>query len=516
MDAKKALRRHNLFRTLKAVAYLLGYPLFFLLLLQSAYAMGLGTKGLATEILVVSWAVVTAIQILVTIITRSYSARAVSVIIVTVILLLGFSVVFDMRAESKLTAAAESYTRDYYRLEKEDKVNLTVKNDEIYAEVTYSNGEKETYLTPIKSYNEHLSEFKPWSGGYGFSKERGGLQGGLISTYNINGSGGGNKNTDGSKGGAAPSINGNDPEYWFGEKGGVYNPNGLYADSYIFGVEQTIQILLTIYRTQDDYKEQGLDADEALAAAYAEVEASPEWIEYKSSAEYQEAYGTDGYAYNYMFTEERLNDFLMSLGSGLSEVSLVKTLLSLGILPITAEQLAGLDLQGAADLVDGLGLDLTTIASGMGVVVPEGTPTKDILVKLVQKFYYYQVPTILPSMYFIKDETLRTYAYAKYYAEIHGANNACVLYTEDQENGHIGCITMSDSGAPASAAYSAEELCAIRAYNSYTGNFFPMLLFRRYAMFFAGFTALAYLLSYFFAYKQSLYRLIIQDGIYHD
>ena len=126
------------------------------------------------------------------------------------------------------------------------------------------------------------------------------------------------------------------------------------------------------------------------------------------------------------------------------------------------------------------------------------------------------MPDVLPSMYFIKDETLRTYAYAKYYAEVHGYNNACVLYTEDQENGRIGGITMSDNGNPVSDAFTEEELCTVRAVGSYSGRFFPLMLARRYAMFFAGFTALAYLLAYFFAYKQYMYSVIIKESIYQE
>lgn len=524
MDAKKALRRHNLFRTLKIISYLLGFPLLLLLLMQSAYALGFGVKGYPTKIVVIAWAGVTAVQILVSIITKSYSARAVSVVIVSIIALLGFSMIFDyVKAKPTLNAAAESFTRDYYRLEAGDKVAIVEDKDVLKAEVTYKDGTKATYETPIKSYNEHLSEFKPWSGGSGLTGSINSLQGRLIGTYNINGSGGGNKNTDGTKGGAAPSIDDNDPEYWFGEKGAVYNPNGLYADSYIFGVEQTIQILLTIYRTQDDYKEQGLDADVALAAAYAEAETSPEWLAYKTSDEYLDAYGPNGEAYKYMLTEERLNDLLNGLGGGLLELSLVKDLTGPGS-PLASmipagimEALQDLDLQKAADLVDDFGASDTIkgLAGGMGVVVSDEMTTKDVLLKLVYKFCYYQMPTVRPSMYFIKDETLRTYAYAKYFAEIHGYNNACVLYSESPD-GHIGGVTMSDSGAPASSAFTAEELCTVRAIGSYSGAFFPKLLVRRYAMTYSFVLALAYLLAHFFAYKQHMYATIIRDNIYHD
>ena len=522
MDAKKALRRQNLFRTLKTVSYLLGFPLMLLLLMQSAYALGFGVKGIATEYVVIAWAGVTAVQILVTIITKSYSARAVSVVIVSVILLLGFSVFFDFKAKDKLNAAAEGYARDYYRLEKEDSVKVYAKGDTIYADITYADSSKENIKeaeTPIKSYNEHLSEFKPWSGGSGLSASINSKRSGLISTYNINGSGGGNKNTDGTKGGAAPEIIGNDPEIWFGETGAVYNPNGLYADSYIFGVEQTIQILLTIYRTQNDYEAKGLDADVALAAAYAEAESSSEWISYMASDEYQNAYGPDGKAYNYMLTEKRLDELLSSLGSGVVSIRLVNAIMALAesSLPVTKSDLQNLDLQKVADIIDGLdNFDIKTVAGSLGVVIPDGMSTRDALVKLVYKFCFYQMPNVLPSMYFIKDKELRAYAYAKYYAEVHGYNNACVLYAEDQENGRIGGITMSDNGNPISAAYSEEDLCAIRAINSYSGNLFPLMLLRRYAMYFAAFVALAYLLAYFFAYKQQMYAVIIKNGIYND
>ncbi len=520
MDAKKALRRQNLFRTLKTVSYLLGYPLMLLLLLQSAYALGFGTKSIATEVVIIAWAAVTAVQILVTIITKSYAARTISVVIVTVIALLGFSIVFDIKAEAKLNDVAESFTRDYYQLEKGDKVTITAKEDKLYAEIKYADESKEsvTVETPIKSYNEHLSEFKPWSGGSGLSGSINSLQGRLISTYNIKGTGSGNKNTDGSRGAEAPSIDGKDPEIWFGETGDVYNPNGLYADAYIFGVEQTIQILLTIYRTQEEYEAKGLDADEALAAAYLEAETSPEWLAYKNSKEYKDAYGPNGTAYNYMLTEERVDELLSALGTGLLRNKYIKDAISLlgGTLGISVSDLENLSLDKVVEIIDGFGVDVASLAGGMGVIVTDDMTTRDVLVKLIYKFSYYQVPTVLPSMYFIKDETLRTYAYAKYYAEVHGYNNACVLYTEDQENGHIGGVTMSDDGEPASSAFTAEELCTVRAINTYSGRFFPLMLARRYAMFFAAFTALAYLLAFFFAYKQHMYGLILKDSIYHE
>lgn len=517
MDAKKALRRQNLFRTLKTIAYLLGYPLMLILLQQSSYALGFGVKGTNVEYMVIAWAAVTAVQILVTIITKSYSARSVSVVIVTVILLLGFSFVFDMKAEAKLNEVAENMTRDYYRLEANDKVTITAKNDVLVAEIVYADDDKEkvTYETPIKSYNEHLSEFKPWSGGSGLSGSINSLRGRFSGTYNIGG--GGNKNTDGTRGGAAPSINGNDPEIWFGETGGVYNPNGLYADSYTFTVDSAIEIILTIYRTQDDYKAMGKDADEELAKAYAAVEASAEWNDYKNSEEYQAAYGEGGTMSKYAFTEERLDSFLAALGRGLGGLELVNSIFSLldtfGVsLPVTIEDVRNLSVQSVCDLIDGMGLDLAGIAGSLGVVVAEGTPTKDVLLKLASTVYYTQAPTVLPSMYFIEDETLRTYAYAKYYAQVHGARNACVLYAE--EGGNIGGITMSSSGVSASAAFTAEEMCTIRAISSYSGTMFPLLLLRRFAMYFAAFTALAYLLAYFFAYKQHMYASIIKDGIY--
>ena len=539
MDAKKALKKHNLFRTLKTIAYLAGFPLLLILFLQSSYFLGLVSPGKidsmvndTVKIFILMWLAVTVVQIIVCLITRSYSVRALCVVIPSVALMLGLSFLIDAKSKEHLNEMAESYARDYYQLSDEDTVSFKDGDEKISVLIKYDGAEEEVeYETPIYTYNEHLSEFKPWSGGKGLTGSIGSLQSSFTSTYNIGGSGSGSKNTDGTKAGAARENDDGEKEYWFLEKGNFYNPNGLYADAYVFGVDQAADILLTISRTQNKYKEQGKDADEELAKALAKAEASSAWKTYVKSDEYEEAYGKGGTAYKYMLTEERLDEMLAALGNGIAEdeflggtISSLKSVISSLVgFEISTDMLKGLTVDKTADLVDGFGAgaSLQGAAAGFGLTATDYcntsfdvSTTKGALLKLAGSFSYYQVPSVLPKMNFIENEEMRTYAYARYFAEIHGKNVGSVLYSAD---GTVGKITMSDSGTTAS--FTEEDLCTIRAYRNYSCKLlinnhylFHLFLARRYAMFFAGVCAISYILAFFFAYKQHLYSIVLKNG----
>ncbi len=505
MNAKKAYQKQNIFRVLKILSYLAGYPLCMVLLLQAAYASGFGTKGYAVEILLGAWVLVTVVQIVMTLITKSFSARAVSVSLVSIVLLLGFSVYFDVTGPKQLQSIAESYVRDYKQLGEGDTVTLQEEDGYYVAEVLLE-GEEETFTvkTDIYTYDKCLAEIKPWSGGGSIAGSIGSLEGRFCSVYNIGGSSRGSDNTDGSEVGPAREKRdgSGELEYWFGETGDVYSENGLYNDAYIPGTNQAIEILLTIYHTQAQYKEMGKDADEELEKALLEVESSREWLDYVASEEYQSVYGEGGTAYKYMLTEERMDDLLAALIPGIFEAESISDLLGIAT-TFSGSIQTYVDAFKQVKSVD----DAIAALGTLGLSVD-----KQQIMDLVNSLAWYQMPSVLPKMYFIEDDDLRTYAYAKYYAEDHGATVGSVLYAEDQENGKIGKITMSDSGVSIKDnAFSEEDMYKIRANRLY-GNFFQKMLARRYAYYFAAFTALAFLFAYFFGYKQWMNAVIVKKA----
>ena len=124
MDAKKLIKQRDRNRVLQAIAYCAGFPLLIVMVfIGSIPFMGEAAFG-ATQyvgviISIVAWLVVSIFQILITLITKNFSARAVMVVIVTLVVMAGGSVVFDLWAEKEVDEARISYVRDIEGLDEE-------------------------------------------------------------------------------------------------------------------------------------------------------------------------------------------------------------------------------------------------------------------------------------------------------------------------------------------------------------------------------------------------------------
>lgn len=478
MNVRKIVKKHDRNRVLAGLSYLAGFPLFILLVFIgsvtffSREAFG-STKYYGLIVCLAIWLVVSFIQLIAALVTKNYSGRAIITVLFTLIIMVGGSVFFDIKASAEIDKVRTDYVRSVNGLDEEAEVDLSeytvpIKNFkyQINHYVNWTSKDKDSITD---DYNEMIDEFKR--------------------VYNVKYQNKvkGKVNTDGSEYGEALEKDDGTLEYWFGETDKVYKENGLYADGYIFSIPVATEILITYYETQNYYASLKKDADEELAKALIEAENSSAWKNYKKTEEYKNAYGENGICDSYMVTPERLDAIIGAIGDGLYEQTAIdlndlNTLISFITTEFKLDEkfLRNLSLDSVLELVGKFGI----------------TITEEQIIDLLAPFSNYEVSNVKPLMYFIKDERLRNYAYACYFGETHGANIGSVLIPNG--SGKIGGITMTDSGYTASEnAFTLNELYLLRAYNGYIPKLFPLFAVRRYAYIFAGIISLMMVIFYY-------------------
>ena len=340
IDAKKVIRKRDRNRVLKALAYVAGFPLFILLVFIGSVPFMNGAAFEATKyygviVCIAAWAVLILVQIIAALVTKNSTARGVIVIIVTLIVMVGGSVYFDIWAEGKLNTTRDNYVRERYGISEDtelvylkNQINkdiLTFRDDDYvrntfkldsktkltYSEdqygiqyVTFTRDNKKytkaiSIEVDIDNYATQINHYVTWTDKSSLTDEFNEKIADFCRVYNIEYESAvkGAVNTDGSEYGATKieDADGN-PEYWFGETGKVYKENGLYADGYIFGVESASRILIAYYDTQNYYAAQGLDADEELEKAL-EQKAEDGWTTDSKEA-YQAAWNVANEIFN--------------------------------------------------------------------------------------------------------------------------------------------------------------------------------------------------------------------------
>lgn len=550
INARKTVKKRDRNRLLSGLAYLCGLPLLIAFVFVGSIPFMNGAAFAKTQyygviICAALWVVMTLVQIIMALVTKNNTARAVVVILVCVAIMVGGALFFDLSwAKNKVDEAREGYIRDVHGLKADDKVEWVDENGNA---TEYA---KELEGTLLRKYKLQTTYYVPWTNISGLTDEFNEMIADFMRVYNIDyaSSVKGDVNTDGSEYGES-KIKRTDKEgkeyteYWFGEEGAVYKENGLYADGYIFSVPVATEILITYYQTQADYKAQGKDADEELAKALVKAANSSAYKEYQKTAEYKAMAKTQK---RYKLTTERLNVLLGALAEGLVEQDLYDTISVLvSLFDITLEdyvtkaEASSLTLDKTIGIVQGFGLDFTE---------------KQILA-LLEGFSNYEVSNVKPVMYFIEDETLRSYAYAEYFGKTHGGNIGSKLipdktvtttttkvvdhfskkdWTEMKPAnkavyegsiklddgsydavkevtettvtyGKIGCITMNDSGLSAEEnAFSLEKLYMVRATTKFIPCLYPLFAARRYVYVFAGIVALMYAIFYYAQMKVKL------------
>ena len=518
MDAKKVIKKHDRNRVLAALSYVAGFPLLILMVLIGSIPFINGTGFESTRyygiiICLALWLVVTVIQIIVSLITRNFTTRAVVLVLFTLIIMIGGAVIFDIWAEKQVDTARETYVRNVLSItdDTESEDYLTVSFDRNYSNkevpvltdkdgktVKTVNGiDVNTLIMPITNFNHQVNHYVKFTEP-GLAKDYSEVIADFCRVYNIEviSEVKGKVNTDGSAYGKAPVNEDGESIYLFGEKGEVYKENGLYADGYIFSMPVALEILTTYYAYQHKYASSdeeyaGQNAEERLADALEKAEKSSEWKSYKTTKEYKDAYGTNGTVENFMINEARLDRIVKALGKGLYEEGIYDMVLDLNFvlsmigvnleeLGINETTLKNLSLDKLLDLVASFGLEIEA----------------EQIMEILAPFSSYEVSNVKPLMAFIEDEETRMYAYAKYFGETHGANIGSVLIPNS--NGKIGEITMNASGLSAEEnAFTLNELYELKANNSYIPMLYPLFAARRYAYVFAGIIALMFVIFYY-------------------
>ena len=512
-DAKTAIKKRDVNKIIKAIAYGCGFPLFVVFVFLGSIPFMNGSAFAATKnygviAAIIMWAIIIVVQLIASAITKNSSGRALICIIMTLVVMIGGAMFVDSWAEKQINSARVQYVRDTEGLEEDEEVDLAD-----YPSI------------PIKNFNYQVNSYVPWTKKSGLVDSYNATVNEFMRVYNVGygSSVKGSTNTDGSAYGPALEKDDGELEYWFGEKGAVYKENGLYADGYIFGISVASEILITYYETQALYEKQGKDADAELDLALKKAAASSEWKAYKNSDEYKAAYGEGGTAEKYMITEGRLNLIAKALGTGLSNggiwdflrsnegtLKLITgmfleegiTIAKLNEMGINEAFMRNMTLDSLIDLVETFGLELSA---------------EDIM-SLLAAFSDYQVSDVKPVMYFIEDETLRTYAYAKYFGNTHGKNIGSVLIPDksvDENNkttyGNVGHITMSTSGLNYSEnAFSLNAIYELRANSQYAPTVYPLFAMRRYAYIFAGIIALMFVIYYYMEMKTQFFAIRLE------
>jgi hypothetical protein len=352
--------------------------------------------------------------------------------------------------------------------------------------------------------------------------------GGFISTYNLSGEdGSANGNLD-----KTPTTDKNGEiflkgfedfaHYTFGKDAGNanYSINGLYSDGYVFGYNQAKYILNVYYKTLNEYKAAGLDADAELQNALDELDKEGSvWSRYKLTEEYLRGYGDSvvdkdakieigGKEYdlyrlradNYYLTKDEVKAMVDKLFDELSENKAMGELVALikGV-----NGLMGLNLpQEVIDILDdykNLGYDeLIAAIETLNIEIGGKILNEDTLFGLISDFSFYQAPSSYPKMFFIGDEALREYAYAKYFATKHGSVVGSVLLGDS-----VGKVTMSDAGsAPMSEGQLISLFQRVEIEREFMPKYYPWLAIRANLVKYGGLAPVAIVLAYFFAYAE--------------
>ncbi|MFA5450120.1 MAG: hypothetical protein WC292_06775 [Clostridia bacterium] len=475
MGKQKSLRaKLGVLRVLKVAFYLLGFPLLLLLIKLDVdeFASGvLGNKayfGLA--IVAAGWAVVIVAQIVAALIAKKTVTKGIIAAIISIVVMIAPLAYIEFIIEDRFAELEEKYQ---------------------YAEYEY---EFEHFEMHTRDYKEDLED-------HDAAVTR------FLYTYNIEMEYQmfGMENTDLTL--AIEDLDSPDflkgfdgiPHYIFGkdEGGAVYSPNGLYADSYVFGMEQARYIFRTFYGAIDDFNDANYDTiDEKLADTIRKLNSDPDssWNKYKQTDAYKRAYENDDKsdllnAKNYYISIERLDSILKVLGTELSAYPEMQGLINLlsSQMGFASISLADLSLESITPLLEGFGL------------------AEADLVGLLEGLSYYQSPSVYPVFFFIEDETLRDYAYAKYLGEVHGAKVASKLVSELPADPNIklpnvGKLTIDFNGAP---PIEKEELLKFLYINEIEAEFmpelYPYLTIRNFLFVFASVVPFTLLISYYFA-----------------
>ena len=521
----KLKRKQYMFGVLKTLAYFVGFPLVIVAVLIASnqfmhYDLFARSWYVAILFVAIPWLIVGILQILLGCFVKSQNIKTIVVAIIVVAVMVGSGLVIDVYGTNRIKKAQETYSEQKY-------LDAGVVINDYKYQVNW-------YITRTTE-DSLLDEFKArvdlFTAIYHL-KQNGELYGDEL-------------NTDGSQ------AKKNSTEKGLGLTNVYTSPNGLLADGWTFSVQNAIDIMIAYHEVNNKAAKLGLDMEEEYQRLIALVEESPEYQAYMETDEYQAAYGENGTAYDHMITEDRVNEMLPVVAKFLSKAIFdIANIIpgnevgDLGILYGMINDYLPIDemskLQTLDELIEYVNKQLPKIAGLLdGFVGAESNPLngltldKAFVLDLLKEYSYYYSPTARPVFDFIAEATdgnellicdyyndegevvlsakeVQRFAYARYYAKVHGANVGSVLIGEN-----IGNVTMNFSGYPAeSCAFTLAELYQMDADLSYIPSLYPDLAARRILFMFAGIVVLSVILFYQFGKKQDdiIEEIIITKG----
>lgn len=506
----KLKRKQSMFSVLKTVAYFVGFPLLMFVVLIGSnqfmhYDLFKHTWFLGLIIIAIPWFLAAVMQIAFGCFVKSQNIKTIAVTVVVAVVMIGSTLAIDAHGQATIKEIQSNYSADKYV-----SAGVEVKdyNYQVNWYVTYS--DKDSLLD---SFKERFDEFN--------------------AVYHLEHLGfcwSDNENTDGSL------VTNNATEKGLGLTGVSISPNGLLADGWVFSSQNAVDILIAYHEAVNKATALGIDLESDYDAIIAKVESSPEYAEYKTTKEYTDAYGENGTAYKHMITEDRINEMMPTVARylylAIYDIANVMGNISYGLissyLPIDEmKNISTLDelvayvnnaIPSIADLLDGF------VGAESNPLKPDGTYLtldKQFVLDLVKDMTYYYSPTVRPVFDFIsvatdgaeelvceyKDsdgnvvmtaEEVQKFAYARYYAKVHGANVGSVLIGDN-----LGEVTMDNTGYPSVPfAFTLAELYQLDADLSYIADLYPLLIARRYLLVFTGICLLSIILFYQFAKRE--------------
>lgn len=484
----KVRRKITILRVLQVVFYALGFPLFLHLVmlankpLEDSYLAGNLTAYMAIVIAAVLWVVVILLQLLFRGICRkNRMARAVLVALFATVITLAPIAYSDIILKGKYEEIVEKY----------EEKGVSFKN---YEKGITSAFYKETLVELNAGIEEYVETFN--------------LDIDALEGKNF-GRNGGEANIE------SKVVHDEEAQAY-------YSPNGMFSDGYLFSLKQAIAVQRAYYTNKLAYEAEGIDIDARLEEELERLEndKNSDWNKYKRGAaastfkmegfayidsedEYDIAYGKDGYANKYFVTEDRLDAIVSVIGGKLGANKMINIILNAfkdslpEDLDVAALLTPDLTVDQLIALVNSLGLG-ETLAGLLGK--PEGTTeiTKADLMKLLAGYSSYIAPTTYPIYYFIESESLREYAYANYYATVHGAMVGAILVGDK-----VGAVTLDSSGND--NPYSTSELLSMFDYwdaqTEMIEEVYPLIPVRNTALKMSAAIVFCLLATYWFAAK---------------
>lgn len=435
----KLKRKQTLLGILKTIAYFAGYPLMVLFVAFGSVpfmkegAFG-GTWYLGIVIALIPWVICAILQIAFGCFTQNQGLKTIVVSVVATVCMLGCALAVDLNgkkvmddmndkyaatatvnADGRTTLTPKQVTVPTYRMGADGKVGTvtwTMSSTAVKFEtIDYLKGH---YLSLTKDYGSatdaYMSELSDFMRIYNVS-----LDGECKKTT---ADGKHVTNTD-------MSLAAIDPE-----SGIPYNDNGVVSESYVYGVDFALNVLINYYEAVNKFDTLDVDmttyvlqeTGEADAAYRARIAAmspqdklecvyrhelervinSDEYVAYQDSAEYKAAYGDNGSAKKFMLTVDRVKEILPVLVNYLTFILQYNELTGGGLYDILNAVAHLDDLKNtlnqegytAEDIYNWLSTSLGTLLPAELLATVQPLLTEERLEALLSDYVYYYSPSV--------------------------------------------------------------------------------------------------------------------------